>query len=127
MSIVLCMKNLLKSNSMVPILSKGEDCYLTLNFASLGQCHIPFYKFNDHPSHQTISTISVEIRKSTFISALPIVTHWNNSVSTRSLSFVCHNNYSWLIFYFLKNIPVSQDICLCSQWEVGSSPDSIAY
>lgn len=67
------------------------------------------------PPHQTLSIMSAEVRKSTYISILPAVTYWNNSEATKNPSFICQDICSQLIFNFLKNFLVSQDIGLWSQ------------
>lgn len=131
MSIFSLIENLLKSNSMVPIfpgrrglLPEFKLCFLrTVSYS-------PFLLTASSviiSSYQIISMTSTEIGKSTFTSTLPIVTHRNNSASTKNLSFICHDNDSWWIFYFLKNIPVPPDIGPWSQWEMGSNRNSAAY
>lgn len=66
MGIVSLIENLLQSNSMVPTLPKRRGLLPDFNFVSSEQCHIPFCKFSDHPSYQTMSTTSAEIRKNTY-------------------------------------------------------------
>lgn len=91
------------------------------------ECHIHLFSFLQIQlivhSYQTMSIISADTRKNTSPSTLPTVTYWSSEF-TINPSSMCHNIYSWLIFYFLKNFLVSQDIGLWSQWEVYSNPNS---
>ena len=90
---------------------KGEDCYLILTL--FPQNNVIFLSAN--------LAITLHIRpcqphqlrlERTHISPLPTATNWNNLASTRNLYFTSRDNYPWLIFYFLKNIPVSHSSIL---------------
>ena len=119
-------ENLLKNSSMVPTLPPRRGLLPQLMLRSWTVSYLPLLLFPSlviTPAHQTMSAKWDEIRKRICISTLPAVTHENNSKIARNPSFICDDNCSWLIFYFPKNLPVSQDIGFWSQWEAGSNPN----